>query len=118
MDRRVFNIAILDDEFDIAFLLAEQLNDFPNILAREFTSSLDFIPIIHRYDMVISDYFMPFCDGFELVKRTPDFKGIRVLMSGNLPNHFDDSPFSLVIEKPISNDDMIKLLKLTRLGKS
>lgn len=116
MDRHVFNIAVLDDEYDIAFLIAEQLNDFPNILAREFTEVLDFIPLIERYDMVISDYYMPFCTGIELVERTPNYKGIRVLMSGNLPENVDTSPFSLVMEKPISNNDMIKLLRLTGLG--
>jgi CheY-like chemotaxis protein len=65
----VLSILVVDDEFDIAELLAELLASrghrvttaINGLLGRELLAA-------HAYDLVITDYMMPIIDGIQLVK--------------------------------------------------
>jgi DNA-binding NtrC family response regulator len=115
-------ILMLDDEFDIMniFTLALEKQGFHVIAFTEPMLALDhFQKNRDRYWLVVSDIRMPLIDGYQFIKRVKEIKpDVKVFfMSAFLA---DDIQFrtglSLVkvdeyIEKPISLNDFIKLVK-------
>ena len=91
MERRLC-ILVVDDEFDVAELLAELLaarghkvtTAINGLLARDVLASTDF-------DLVITDFMMPLVDGIELVqgmREDPRLARVPVIMisaQGDLP---------------------------------
>lgn len=115
-------ILMLDDEFDIMsiFTLALQKQGIHVIGFTEPLLALDhFQKNSHRYWLVVSDIRMPLIDGYQFIKRVKEAKpDVKVFfMSAFLTDDIQDrTGLSLVkadeyIEKPISLNDFMKLVK-------
>lgn len=81
------SILVIDDEFDIADLIAELLASRQHRVMTAINGALGHALLAsHAYDLVITDYMMPIVDGLELLHRMrgePRFAAIPViLMSG------------------------------------
>jgi DNA-binding NtrC family response regulator len=116
------SILMLDDESDIIsiFTLALERQGFHVIGFMEPLLALDhFQKNCERYWLVISDIRMPIIDGYEFIKRVKEVKpDVKVFfMSAFLTDDIQyRTGLSLLkvdeyIEKPISLNDFIKLVK-------
>jgi DNA-binding NtrC family response regulator len=115
-------ILMLDDELDIMsiFTLALQRQGFHVIGFTEPMLALDhFQKNYDRYWLIVSDIRMPIIDGYEFIKRVKEVKpDVKVFfMSAFLTDDIQyRTGVSLLkvdeyIEKPISLNDFIKLVK-------
>jgi DNA-binding NtrC family response regulator len=125
-------ILLLDDEFDIMsiFTLALERQGFHVIGFTEPLLALDhFQKNSDRYWLIVSDIRMPLIDGYEFIKRVKKVKpDVKVFfMSAFLTDEIQyRTGLSLLkvdefIEKPISLNDFIKLVKkyfLTQTSKN
>ena len=120
--RNADTILMLDDEFDIMsiFILALQRQGFHVISFTEPMLVLDhFQNNSNRYWLIVSDIRMPIIDGYEFIKRVKEVKpDVKVFfMSAFLTDDIQyRTGLSLLkvdeyIEKPISLNDFIKLVK-------
>ena len=102
-------ILVVDDEFDVAELLAELLagrghavvTAINGHLARDLLATAD-------YDLVITDFMMPLVDGVELVRgmrAEPRLAGMPVIMISaqrDLPAEVKEGLVQATLQKPFS----------------
>jgi DNA-binding response OmpR family regulator len=107
--QRELRILVVDDEFDIAELLAELLaarghqvaTAINGLLARALLASTD-------YDLVITDFMMPLVDGIELVqgmREDPRLSSVPVIMISaqrDLPALTTRGLVQATLQKPFS----------------
>jgi len=115
-------ILMLDDEFDIMSIFVQALEQqgFPVIGFTEPLVALDhFLKNSYLYWLIVSDIRMPLMDGYQFIERVKEVKAdVKVFcMSAYLSDdiQFRTGP-ALVkvdeyIEKPISLDDFMRLVK-------
>jgi DNA-binding response OmpR family regulator len=105
------SILVVDDEFDMAELLAELLATRGHRVTTAINGLLGHSFLMDNdYDLVITDFMMPIVSGIELVQsmRTNDrLAGIPVIMISaqrDLPRTVGDGLVQATLQKPFSPD--------------
>lgn len=114
-DRNEKYIAIIDDNKDMLKILKNNL-DSNNYIVEVFSNSLEAIEQIKKkkYDIVISDYYMPEKNGdfvFEAFCKNRKDKSLFIMMTGdlyNIPNEIIKE--IIVLDKPIDVEGLQNLI--------
>lgn len=106
MTQRCFKILVIDEELDTLFLIKDFLNSHCNCQTEEAydgQKALEMMLSNSNYDLIISDYRMPYIDGLQLLElfSTTTLKSKFILhtsyLDRELPPH--DSRFLGVMDK-------------------
>jgi len=109
-------ILIVDDEPDITttYAILFEYHGFRVSAACDGSSALKMIDEV-KPDVIVSDYMMPLMNGAELcaiVKKEPRWKDIPfVLMSAAFNIKDIDTPYNLLLQKPVPFDLLLKEIR-------
>jgi DNA-binding response OmpR family regulator len=111
------SILVIDDEFDIAELLAELLAQRGHRVATATNGLVGRTLLMNTaYDLVITDYMMPIVDGIQLVEgmraddRLADIPVIMISAQRELPRGVADRLVQATLQKPFSPDALFSTI--------
>ena len=123
----VKNILIVDDEEVILDYLSDILEDqkiFSNLKVKQFDNGCEAVDEvkIKKYDLIFTDFVMPKCNGFSIMKAARSPEAINketpiICMSGYLPKFNTNVPFEILdsvlfLEKPFTEEKVNRFLKI------